>query len=63
MTNLANGHYIVQAVAQDSAGGTTLLTNDFTVQTVNKLTVVTDGPGIVTTDLDGQYWCRDRCIP
>ena len=52
---LPNGHYIVEAVAEDSAGRTTLLTNDFIVQTVNELKVVANGPGTITNNLNGQY--------
>jgi cyclophilin family peptidyl-prolyl cis-trans isomerase/archaellum component FlaF (FlaF/FlaG flagellin family) len=55
VTNLPNGHYFVEAIAQDAGGLTTLVTNDFTVQTVNELTVLTSGPGVVTTNLNGQY--------
>ena len=55
VTNLAAGHYYLEAIAQDAGGLTTLVTNDFTVQTVDPLTVVTRGPGIVTADLNGQY--------
>jgi archaellum component FlaF (FlaF/FlaG flagellin family) len=54
-TNLPNGQYYVQAIAQDSLGRTTLITNAFSLQTVNKLTVLQNGPGVITTNLDGQY--------
>jgi cyclophilin family peptidyl-prolyl cis-trans isomerase len=54
-TNLPNGQYYAQVVAQDAQGRTTFITNGFSVETVNQLTVVVNGPGTVTTNLGGQY--------
>ncbi|MGD0813177.1 MAG: peptidylprolyl isomerase [Verrucomicrobiota bacterium] len=53
-SNLAVGYYIVQAIAMDSNGDQTLITNNFSVTTNAPLLLEVVGPGSVSTPTNGQ---------
>lgn len=53
-TNLAAGSYIVEAIAVDQAGNSTLVTNNFTVAPFANLQLTNRGPGSVIGATNGQ---------